>query len=336
MAAPRIRGAAARHADRIDNAGGWHGVGVRSWTDLDMVRARLASGADPNTGTEWPGPPLHAAAEFGSATVVAELAQRVDDVDAMSDGRTALWRAVAADRPDNARALVAAGADPWREMMSGWPPGRLSLASPTPELFGSAASLTRDEAAAVAESRRLIAALGEFYIEGVGIACVAGIDAAEAVRRLGAEVVQRDDRDDRDDEEMVDAWPDDPLSDDAILTMWVTDVPGGCVLAQPWGFGPQMPGVTTPLSAGTTCYGMYANPASGNQGSIVRDGAIVGWDLHPGGDPDQEGDVLLSYLYQHHPLAYCFAYPGLRPLDARAVSGPPDAWVRLPDGDYWN
>jgi hypothetical protein len=251
-------------------------------------------------------------------------------VDAMSDGRTALWRAVAANRPDDARALLAAGADPWREMMSGWSPGRLSLASPTPELFGSGASLTQDEVATVAESRRLIAALGDLYVEGLGIACVADIDAAEAIRRLDAEIV------DRDHEEMLDAWEDDPLATDTILTMWATDVPGGCVLAQPWGFGPQMPGMTTALSAGTTCYGMYANPASGNQGSIVRDGAIVGWDLSPGGDPDQEGDVLLSYLYQNNSLAYCFAYAGLRPVDARAVSGPPDVWLRLPDRDYWN
>jgi hypothetical protein len=35
-------------------------------------------------------------------------------------------------------------------------------------------------------------------------------------------------------------------------------------------------------------------------------------------------------------LAYCFAYAGLRPVDTRAVSGPPDVWLRLPDRDYWS
>ncbi|MEU6791163.1 hypothetical protein ABZ907_05670 [Nonomuraea wenchangensis] len=40
--------------------------------------------------------------------------------------------AVFEGRVDNARVLLTAGADPWRPMMDGWSPGRLSLASPTP------------------------------------------------------------------------------------------------------------------------------------------------------------------------------------------------------------
>ncbi|WP_409463392.1 ankyrin repeat domain-containing protein [Amycolatopsis sp. GA6-003] len=303
---------------------GWRGFAWQNWTDLGEVRARLDEGVDPNVGFLYD-PPLHTAAEYGSAEVVAELAARVADVDALSYGRTALWRAVAAHRPDNARVLVAAGADPSREMMSGWPPARLSLASPTPELPGSGFSLTTEEIAVVEESRRLIPAVGTPYVEGLGIACVAGIDVAEAVRRLAAEVV------DGVYEEMIDD-PFDPL---VARTVWATEVPGGCVLAQPWGFAPQMPGVTKALSAGTTCYGMYANPKSGNQGSIIRDGEIIGWDLHPGGEPEEDGDVLLSCLYQGHALAYCFAYAGLRPVDNRSVTGPPDAWIRLPDRDYW-
>ncbi|GAA3431156.1 hypothetical protein BJ998_000704 [Kutzneria kofuensis] len=300
---------------------GWHG-----WTDLDKVRARLEEGADPNAGG-WPfGPPLHVAAQDGSAEVVAELARRVDDVDAMVHGHTALWRAVAAKRPDNARVLVAAGADPWRDMMSGWSPGRLSLAGPTPELFGSNESLTQEEAAVVQQSRQLIAAVGGSCLEGLGIACVAGVDVAEAVRRLDAEIVNGDY------EQMM--WAEDPNGPDTILTMWVTGVPGGCVLAQPWGYGPEMSRVTTALSAGTTCYGMYANPKSGHQGSITRDGEVVAHDLHPGGEPNEEGDVLLTYLYQDQALAYCFAYVGLQPADRRAISGPPDAWIRLPERYY--
>ncbi|MGV9297850.1 hypothetical protein [Amycolatopsis sp. NPDC003676] len=178
------------------------------------------------------------------------------------------------------------------------------------------------------ESHRLIAALGKPYLEGLGIACVAGIDVAEAVRRLSAEVLHAR-------EDLQAAWEEDPFNDgNTILTMWATDVPGGCVLAQPWGYGPEMPGVTKALSAGTTCYGMYANPKSGNQGSIVRDGEIIGSDLHPGGgEPD---DDLLACLYEDEALAYCFAYAGLRPVDNRSVIGPPDAWIRLPDRDYWN
>lgn len=310
--------------------GGWRDFGLWRWTDLGKVRARLEEGAGPNVGEGWPGSPLHTAAEYGSAEVVAELAQRVNDVDAMAYGRTALWRAVAAHRPDNARVLIAAGADPFREMLAGWSPGRLSLTSPTPELPGIEASLTQEETVTVEESRRLIAALGDQYFEGLGIACVAGIDVAEAVRRLEAEVV------DGDYDEMLEDLRDDPFDPAGVHTMWATEVPGGCVLAQPWGYAPQMPGVTKALSAGTTCYGMYANPKSGNQGSIIRDGEVIGWDLHPGGDPDEDSDVLLSCLYEGKALAYCFAYTGLRPVDARSVTGPPDAWIRLPDRDYWS
>jgi hypothetical protein len=255
----------------------------------------------------------------------------VDDVDAMVDGRTALWCAVAANRFDNARALADAGADPWREMMSGWSPGRLSLASSVPGLFGSDRALAPEEAAAVDESRRLIGIFGTPYRDGLGIACVAGIDVAEAVRRLDAEILGGDE------DQLLAAIGDDELGPEAMATMWATDVPGGMVLAQPWGYAAQMPGVTKALSAGTSCYGMYVNPKSGDQGSIARDGEIVGWDLIPGGQPEQgDEDILLSYLYQYQALAYCFAYPGLRPADQRAIAGPADAWIRIPNRDYWS
>jgi hypothetical protein len=99
------------------------------------------------------------------------------------------------------------------------------------------------------------------------------------------------------------------------------------------------PGVARRLSIGTVCYAMYANPKSGNQGSILRDGVIEGWDLHPGGGwsaaDDSAEEILRTYLYQHKAVAYCCAYAGLRPTDARAFTGPPDLWVRLPVRDYW-
>ena len=127
--------AASRRETGVGDVDGWAGMGWRSWRDLDEVRARLASGADPQSGPQGRPPPLHHAAEYGSADVVAELAAVVTDVDAEHDGRTALWTAVSTGRDDNARALADAGADPWRPMMNGWSPGRLSLAGRTPGLF---------------------------------------------------------------------------------------------------------------------------------------------------------------------------------------------------------
>ncbi|GAA3018930.1 ankyrin repeat domain-containing protein [Streptosporangium longisporum] len=318
----------------VTEGAGWSGLGWNPWTDLAAIRARLDAGADPNSGTDLHRPPLHHAAEEGSPEVVAELARRVDDVDAEHEGRTALWLAVFNDRPDNARALAAAGADPWRPMMNGWSPGRLSLAGPTLGLFSLPADeigLSADETAAVTEARRLITALGDVDTDGLGLACVAGVGAAEAVRRL--EATSADD----DDMEAITRAPW-PGTDTGLAVVGVTDVPGGCIVSQPWGYIPSVISVNERLSMGTVCYGLYVNPKSGNQGSIARDGVIEEWDTYPGSgdvsDDEPSEEILAAYLYQDEAVAYCCARVGLRPADARSITGPPDMWLRLP-GHHW-
>ncbi|MET8336916.1 ankyrin repeat domain-containing protein [Streptosporangium canum] len=319
----------------VNDGSGWLGVAWNDWTDLSLIRARLDAGADPNTGVHFHVRPLHAAAERGSPEVVAELAGRVDDVDAEQEGRTALWTAVFNNRPDNARALVAAGADPWRPMMNGWSPGRLSLATPTPDLFtlpDGEAGLSTAETAAVTEAGRLVAVLGEFDYDGFSLACMAGLTAAEAVQLLGA--VPADDDD-------VEEIMNDPFSDfdDSLAVVGVTDVPGGCVVSQPWGYIACTPGVAKRLSAETVCYAMCDNPKSGNQGAVARNGVIEEWDTHPGGGnvvgDESAEEILTTYLYQYQAVAYCYASAGLRPTDASSITGPPDMWLRLPDQDWW-
>ncbi|MFG2246732.1 ankyrin repeat domain-containing protein [Spirillospora sp. NPDC048823] len=300
-----------------------------TWRDPAQVRAHLEAGADPDALIFGYQRPLDFAVERGTPEVVAELARHVRDVDAEHQGRTALWRAVFDKRPDNARALVEAGADPWRPMMAGWSPGRLALAGPHPDLFSPlCAELSAAEAAAVAEAPRLIRALSDIYYDGFNLACVADITTDEAARRLEAATV-----------EAPEYGEDEVFGDYDDSVVGAIDVPGGCVIVQPWAYGASMPGVSKALSTGTVCYAMYANPKSGNQGSVARDGVLEGWDLHPGGwagADDTAEEVLLTYLYQNQAEAFCFAYAGLRPTDSRAIIGPADMWLQLPERDYWH
>jgi hypothetical protein len=85
---------------------------------------------------------------------------------------------------------------------------------------------------------------------------------------------------------------------------------GRCVVTQPWEYAPSIPGVPARLSVGTVCYGLYANPDSGNQGSIVRHGTIEGSDRHPGEDRTSTT-----------PPRRCW---------------PRSGWVELPRRDHWS
>ncbi|MEV5413060.1 hypothetical protein AB0K60_30015 [Thermopolyspora sp. NPDC052614] len=47
-------------------------------------------------------------------------------------------------------------------------------------------------------------------------------------------------------------------------------------------------------------------------------------------------EILAVYLYRGEAVAYCCAGAGLRLTDARAFTGSPDLWVKLPEMDLWN
>jgi Ankyrin repeats (3 copies) len=317
------------------NESGWPDVLHGDWEDLAKIRALLEAGADPD-GSVWGyRRPLHVAAEEGCPEVVAELAGRVADIDAEEEGRSALWTAVYHGHLDNARALAGAGADPWRPMMAGWSPGRLSLAGPAPDLFAvpeGEEGLSDEEAAMAVTAPRLTDIFEGLYLEGLGLACVADVSAAEAAQRLGATRLPASEKAHFD--ELL--WPEN--DDEGIEIIGATDVPGGCVITQPWGYAPQMPGVMALLSAGTIAHGLYANPKSGDQGCIFRDGHPERNDLCPGIPPYDDAtsrEILVGYLTRRDPVAYCCAYVGLRLPDARPVEGPPDMWLRLPERDWW-
>ncbi|RAS62513.1 ankyrin repeat protein [Lentzea atacamensis] len=308
---------------------GWRGFPSTGWQSANAVRRRLDAGADPDGGVHGT-TPLHLAVEHGTAEAVEELAARARHVDAINRGRTPLWQAVQEGKPGLARVLLAAGADPSRPMMSGWSPARLSLA--TDHVIPSGEVLNEQEQAAVDVRDGLLAAEEGFpHYDNYTVVCVADIDAAEAIRRLNAAVVPAAEVPDT-----VPAgdWFPAPFGEDTDFTLSVTGVPGGCVLVQPWHFNLQLSEFMERLSAGTVAYGMYANPSSGKQGCVYRNGRAVDGDLHPGGGPNEHTDtdaylVLLAHLYEDHAVAYCCAFAGVRPPDNKAFTEP-DQWIRLP------
>jgi len=173
----------------------------------------------------------------------------------LDEGRTALWNAVYEGRPDQAALLVAAGGDPWRDMMSGWSPGRLALAGPTPELFGpppAGAALTPEESETVLRAKSVIAALaGSATPAGWSVAAVAGVSADEAVARVGGLLL--DHPTDWSFDDLVAFGINPPFDHGGI---GAHDFRGGCVVVHPLGYDASTPRVLRLLSRGTRAYGV--------------------------------------------------------------------------------
>ncbi|NRQ30706.1 ankyrin repeat domain-containing protein, partial [Nonomuraea sp. NN258] len=136
------------------------------------------------------------------------------------------------------------------------------------------AGLSPAESTAATEAKRLISVLGNLGYDGFSLACVPALTAAEAANRLNGTPA---------DAIHVAAIMDDPLThfDDNPGIIGLTDVPGGCVVFQSWGFLAYTPGILKHLSAGTVCHAMFANPMGGNRGAVARDGVLENSDTHP-------------------------------------------------------
>lgn len=302
----------------------WSGIVYGDFADLEKFRQRLDAGADP-CGELWQyETPLHVAAQEGSPEVVFELASRAREVDALCQGRSALWNAVYHHRDDNVAVLMEQGADPWLPMMDGWSPGRLGSAGPLCELFEAPGgqALTEEERTMAAAGPELAEVFSDIPYDGFSVACVRGLTAVEATQRLSVgEVIVVDD---------PVPWSELDFCGE-MQVVGVTDVPGGCVIAQPWAYRADDVEVIGALSAGTFAYGMYANPKSGNQGCIAEDGQMVKSDLHPGYDPDDDAtarEVLASFASRGSAIVHCLVYAGLRPDSTDCLENP-DAWLRL-------
>ncbi|QHC25250.1 ankyrin repeat domain-containing protein [Streptomyces sp. GS7] len=330
--------------------GDWEELAPFHWQDTELIRARLAQGADPaalRSGSL--DAPLHLAAAHSSPDVVAELLARGPEVDVVDDqGCTPLWHAVVHGAEANAALLLGAGADAWSPRIGGRSPGRLALATSLAPLFAGlpdAVPLTPRERAAQQDADDRAAVFEGVETDGLSVAFVPGIDEEEAVRRLGRDPAECPVLD-------LDAEPGphgtgpngfDPYApEEAERQVGVTGVPGGCVLVQPVSYRLSTAPVLDALSAGTTAYGVYFNPSGGTFGALSRDGRTelteeIG--LPPYGD-EPDGHWLYRFwswdrpdgMYGAAELAYASAMAGLRLTDPHAVAGAPRRWVEIPDG----
>ncbi|MBP2401533.1 ankyrin repeat domain-containing protein [Streptomyces syringium] len=315
--------------DRAD----WEGMGAEGWADPEVVRARLAAGADPD---DPQGRPLHRAAAVGAPEAVRELAGVVSDVDQADDeGATALWEAVCHGAEENAAILLAAGADAWTPRVSRWSPGRLALTTRLAPLFaGSAppgARIADAELAAFRAADAQAAVFGEeLHTEGISVAFVSGVDATEAVRRLDADLH----RPGSEEYDPYDDW------DQSTRVVGVTAVPGGCVLVQPAFYGLNTDAWLAALtSGGGRAYGVYFNPKGGTFGTFATDGrAVQSEEIGlPPGEEEPEGHWTHRFwlwdsgerLWNGSELAYACDQAGLSVDESRAVAGPPDWWAEI-------
>ncbi|MBT2233439.1 DUF6461 domain-containing protein [Nonomuraea sp. NEAU-A123] len=329
-------------------------IGHWAWTDMREVGRWLATGTDPSApaAVAW-GVPLIAACRRGSKDVVAALAAQASDVNVRGeDGRTPLWEAVWWANAGAIEALLAAGADPWIEVMCGWSAGRLALAGAQAPLFAGlpeAVPLEEEHRAAVQSARerkKLLsnkAHLGGEWALGMGLALVAGISADEAIQRLGADPARFAPHHPR-----LAPWPpeDEEDPDDfytaGLRYVAVTEIAGGCALVQPEGFAVTLNETVKPLSAGTRCVAVYFNAKSGTQSSYVIDGEWVGRDpVDSDACPDEDpARTLNRFLYswaqsREDPTAakigHAFTLLGLDPGDGSCVKGPWSRWVEVPE-----
>ncbi|MEU6365859.1 ankyrin repeat domain-containing protein [Streptomyces sp. NPDC046931] len=328
--------------------GDWEGITHDGWKDIDLIRARLAHGAEPGGPLEsWSDEtPLHLAAQHGSGEVVAELLRHVEDVDIPADnGRTPLWDAVCHGAREPVELLLAAGADAWSPQLGGRSPGRLALTTALAPLFAGlpgAVPLTAEERAAQEDADRRAAVFHDVHTEGASFAFVAGLDEETVIRRLGADPAAAAVLDLDKEPGPYGTGPGgfDPYGEEAGRFVGVTGVPGGCVLLQPMGFTVSTHAVLDALSLGTTAYGLYFNPKGGTFGQFSRDGRSEPHEeigLVWGGEPE------LHWLYRFWQwdkpgmwdageLAYASHRGGVRLADQRAVAGPPRRWAEIPEG----
>lgn len=283
-----------------------------SWTNVEQVRKLLAAGADPHARLHaLRNTPLHnALSEFDpSAEVVRLLISHGADVEAVNTaGETPLWCAVRRGCEDDvAQALLDAGAQPWRPVLSGRSAGRMALDGPLLELFENlpgAPEISQAERDRQAEADSLIESYSElskispYLAVHLCVAFVGGATEDEVIRRAGADQSQCPVLSVEQYKQTVDGTGNGSA-------LWVGTVPtGGVVIYELMGITPVYKEFLERISVGGAIIAStFDNPAGGDQRvNMWRDGVSVGWPS-PYNDP-RENDPPEAWLCRFGDFAH--------------------------------
>lgn len=322
-----------------------------SWSDLDVVRASLTAGADPNARLHAiRNTPLHKALWefFPSVNVIELLLSHGADVEAVNDaGETPLWCAVRRGHDEEAAVLLAAGADPWRPVLGGRSAGMVALDGPLATLFADlpgAPPLNEAERRRQAEADALIASYSELSRVSPGIAVdlciafVAGLDENEVIRRAGADPA---DCPTTSVDELNTAVYTSTDGSPGTPVLWIGTPPGGGVVVyDPTDINPRSDEFCGRVSAGNAALAsMFDNPAGGDQCvDWWRDGKLVARPSPSsdprGNDPSEAwlcrfGDSSHDSSDVARDLALMSMLTGTHP-DAAWLAEAPKRLVRLP------
>ncbi|MBB5131264.1 hypothetical protein HNP84_000970 [Thermocatellispora tengchongensis] len=247
-----------------------------------VLRERLALGADPDARLHALGntPLFEVLARDGAAEMIDALAAAGATIDVLNlTGQTPLWEAVRIGRRDSVRALLRAGADPWRPLFAQWSPGLLGMCGPLADLFEDLPGAPR-----LGPNLREMLEYADILIESYAswqghraVGFVAGVAEEDVLSRLGAL------RGERAGEE--------PAGPGYEAVHVATSPYGGVVLHQDDGAALVVERCCRALTTPTGLLAsVSAGPGGGTYVHVWRDGRRVR-HVEPGQEPGAEGPI---------------------------------------------
>ncbi len=285
----------------------------------DVVRERLAAGADPDERLHAVGntPLFEVLNQPAAAEMIALLLRYGARVDTMNlIGQTPLWEAVRLGRRDAVSTLLHGGAEAWRPLFGQWSAGLLGLCGPLADLFETLPGALR-----LGPNIREVQEYADVLIDSYGgwkfggqstFAFVSGVPEQEVVTRLGAEPSMCP----------PSRLRDQSAASDGFEVVHVATSPwGGVALHQYSGMALVSDRFCRYLTTPTGLMaGVFDNPSGGVYVHVWQDGRRVR-HIAPGQEPGAEGrieewlcrfgDLSGDYSHMERALAYMSMVTGV-------------------------